>query len=134
MRVLVDTNIILDVLLKREPWAAAAAAVWRLCSEKKIVGYVSASAFTDIYYIARRHTDSERARIALRLCLDTFAVCAIDQGTLEQAYALPGADFEDNVQIACALSNAFDFIVTRNVPDFSSSPVPVITAEELLRY
>jgi predicted nucleic acid-binding protein len=98
MRVLVDTNVVLDVLLKREPWVTEAAAVWRLCSEAAITGYVSASSFTDIYYVARRHTDRERARTALRLCLDTFAVCPIDQSTLERAYSLPGDDFEDNLQ------------------------------------
>ena len=83
MRVLVDTNVVLDVLLRREPWVTDAAEVWRLCMEGALTGYISASSFTDIYYIARRHTDRARAQTALRLCLDTFAVCPVDQGTLE---------------------------------------------------
>jgi predicted nucleic acid-binding protein len=133
MRVLVDTNVVLDVLLQREPWVSEAAAVWRLCSEAAIAGYVSASSFTDIYYVARRHTDRERARIALRLCLDTFAVCPVDQSTLEVAYTLAGDDFEDNLQIACSLINGFDYIVTRNIHDFKTSTVPAVTADQLLQ-
>ncbi len=133
MRVLVDTNIVLDVLLNREPWVIDAAAVWRLCSEGSIAGYVSASSFTDVYYVARRHTDRERARAVLRLCLDTFAVCPIDESALEMAYALEGDDFEDNLQIACALAYSFDCIVTRNIRDIETSTVPAVTAGELLQ-
>ena len=133
MRVLVDTNVVLDVLLKREPWVTEAAALWRLCSEGSIAGYISASSFTDIYYVARRQTDRPRARIALRLCLNTFSVCAIDQQTLEAAYALLGDDFEDDLQIACSLLNGFECIVTRDVNDFATSSVPAVTTSELLR-
>ena len=133
MRVLIDTNVVLDVLLKREPWAADAAGVWRLCLEGTVTGYISASSCTDIFYIARRHTDRERARIAVRLCLDTFAVCPIDQSTLEMAYMLPGTDFEDNLQVACSILGGLEFIVTRNGDDFRDSPVPAVTSAELLQ-
>ena len=133
MRVLIDTNVVLDVLLKRDPWAADAAEVWQLCTEGSLTGYLSASSFTDIFYIARRHTDRDRARTAVRLLLDTFAICTIDQSTLEMAYALAGSDFEDNLQMACSVLGGLEFIVTRDSNDFRDSPVPAVTCAQLLQ-
>jgi predicted nucleic acid-binding protein len=133
-RVLIDTNVVLDVLLRREPWVVDAAAVWQLCSSGTITGYIGASSFTDIYYIARRQADKERARTALRLCLDTFAVCPIDRRALEMAYSLSDHDFEDNLQIACSLLNELDYIVTRNVGDFDGSAVAAITPADFLQH
>ena len=133
MRVLIDTNIVLDVLLKRDPWVADSAEVWRLCTEGTITGYVGASSFTDIFYIARRLTDRDRARAAVRLCLDTFAVCPIDHSTLELAYTLAGSDFEDNLQIACAVMSGLELIVTRDSSDYRDSPVGAVTGAELLQ-
>jgi len=133
IRVLLDTNVILDVLLNREPWVTDAASLWRLCSEGTIAGHISASSFTDIYYIARRQTDRTRAKTALRLCLDTFAVCPIDHHTLEMAYSLPGDDFEDNLQVACSLLNGFDFIITRDVQGFAAAPIATATPDEFMQ-
>ena len=96
MRVLFDTNVVLDVLLRREPWAKEAAAVWQANDEGRIVGYILASALTDVFYIACRHKGLEAARVAIHTCLEAFEICAVDRQTLEQADALPGDDFEDN--------------------------------------
>jgi predicted nucleic acid-binding protein len=62
MRILLDTNVILDVLLDREPWVPDAAQVWRMCSDGRLTGFVCASSMTNIFYIARRLTDLTRAR------------------------------------------------------------------------
>lgn len=112
MRILIDTNVLLDVLLNRAPWVAHAAALWKACTDGQVTGYVCASSFTDIFYIARRLTNLDRARIAVRLCLETFEVCSVNQSALQMAYGLPGSDFEDNVQIACAPQYALDAIVS----------------------
>lgn len=102
-QVLLDTNVLLDVLLARAPWSQQAAAVWRANDDGRLLGYVSASTITDIFYIARRAAGVDKAREAIRTCLDAFVVCPVNRDVLEQAQQLSGEDFEDNVQIVCAL-------------------------------
>jgi predicted nucleic acid-binding protein len=132
VRVLLDTNILLDVLLNRAPWVAASSAIWAACDQGRLDGFVPASVLTDIFYIARRATDIATARVAVGLCLATFAICPVDRQTLEHATTLPGSDFEDNVQLACAAIANLDAIVTRNPRDFAASPVPILTPAALL--
>jgi hypothetical protein len=97
-----------------------------------LVGYLSASALTDIYYVARRQVGAAGARKAVWACLDAFAVCMVDGATREQAYALPGADLEDNLQIAVAVCEALDAIVTRDQEGFRGSQAPALTPADLL--
>jgi len=132
MRVLLDTNVLLDVLLAREPWLAEAAAVWRASDDRRIVGYLTASTITDIFYIARRLAGLEVAQDSVRVCLEAFEVCAVDRQALEQAAALPGSDFEDNLQIACAVIAGLDAIVTRDRDGFQSAAIQVLAPSELL--
>ncbi len=131
MRILLDTNIVLDALLDRQPWAAKAAIIWQASDEGQIVGYIVASTLTDIFYIARRLSDLETARKAIRLCLETFEICSVDRQALEQAYALSGNDFEDNLQIACAHIANLDAIVTRDSAGFKATTIPVLTPTEM---
>ena len=132
MRILIDTNVMLDVLLNRDPWVAQSSAVWQANDEGQIVGYITACAIADIFYIARRLTTLETARVAVSICLEAFEVCAVDVQTLEQAEALPGSDFEDNLQIACASLAGLDAIVTRDTNGFQAAATPVLTPAELL--
>jgi predicted nucleic acid-binding protein len=133
MQVLLDTNVILDVLLDREPWVTDAAQIWRISSDGRLTGWVCASSITDIFYIARRLTNVTRARAAVGLCLATFMVCPVDRSTLVMADRMPGNDFEDNLQIACAIANDIDVIITRDPKGFQQSPIRVITASDLLQ-
>lgn len=132
MRVLLDTNIVLDVLFDRAPFAVDASAIWAACDAGRLVGFLPASTLTDIFYIARRTTDLARARVAVGLCLAAFEIAPVDRQTLEDATVLPGADFEDNVQITCAIRAGVDAIVTRNGDDFAHAPILVLTPAELL--
>jgi predicted nucleic acid-binding protein len=132
MNVLIDANILLDVLLDRAPWANDSSAIWQACDDGRITGYIPASTLTDIFYIARRIIDTATARVAVGLCLATFAICPVDRPTLERAASLLGNDFEDNVVIACAIIAKLEVIVTRNSGDFAASPVPVLTPAALL--
>jgi predicted nucleic acid-binding protein len=133
MRILVDTNVILDVLLNRDPWVAQSSAVWQANDEGQIVGHIAACAVTDIFYITRRLTTLETAREAVSICLEAFEVCAVDKQTLEQAEALPGSDCEDNLQIACASLAGLDAIVTRDKGGFQTAAMPVLAPAELLQ-
>ena len=132
MRVLFDTNVVLDVLLNRDPWVAQSRAVWQANDEGHIVGYIAACAIGDIFYIARRLATLETAHAAVGICLDAFEVCIIDRKALERADALLGADFEDNLQIACADLANLDAIVTRDTSGFQAATVPILTPAELL--
>lgn len=131
MRVLLDTNVLLDALLDREPWAADASLVWAACDEGRLGGTILASTLTDIFYIARKQVDVSTAQLAVGLCLQVFEVCPVDRTALEHAVTLPGDDFEDNVQIACAVIAGVDAIVTRDTAGFAHSPVIVLTPAAL---
>lgn len=133
MHVLFDTNVILDVLLQREPWVIKSSALWRANNEDRITGYIMACALTDIFYIARRTLNLERAHEAVHICLESFKVCLVDFSVLKQAETLPGNDFEDNLQIACASSMMLDAILTRDKTGFRTAPIAVMTPDELLK-
>jgi predicted nucleic acid-binding protein len=132
IRVLFDTNTILDVLLNREPWVRESREIWRANDENRISGYIVASAFTDIFYIARKLTDVQTARAAIEICLNAFAVCPVSRETLERAAAMSGQDFEDNLVMACAELMGLDVIATRNKDDFVDASVEILSPSELL--
>jgi predicted nucleic acid-binding protein len=132
MRVLFDTNIVLDVLLSRSPWAEAADSLWHANDVGALSGYVVASALTDIYYIARKIKGRETAREAIRICLEAFNICAVDREVLELAHTSSGDDFEDNVLIACAQIYGIDVIATRDMSGFSSAPIPAQLPQDIL--
>ena len=132
MRVLMDTNVVLDVLLKREPWVKDSAAAWLASDEGRITGHITATTLTDIFYISKRLGGLDVARQAVRTCLDAFEICAVDRKALEHAETLPGDDFEDNVQIACASIANLDAIITRNKDDFEGAQPHALLPSELL--
>lgn len=131
-QVLFDTNVVLDALLRRAPWDVDAAACWQACDDGKILGCLTASSLTDIFYIARKQKGQAVALDTIRLCLDAFAICAVDRRALEEAIDLLGNDFEDNLQIACATLAGIDAIVTRDKDGFHDSLIPALMPSELL--
>jgi len=133
MRVLVDTNIILDDFLEREPFVEDAAALMEAIESERIVGYVTATTLTNIFYIARRQTRSiELARQAVSETLTLMEVCLVDRAILEAAFASNLRDFEDAVQLACAMASRLDALITRNAQDFASATLPILSTSELL--
>ncbi len=132
MQILFDTSVVLDVLLRREPWRAESSAVWRAVDDGRITGWLTASSLTDIFYIVRRSSDLKSAQGSVRMCLKRFEICTVDRQALEDAQALPGSDFEDNLQIACATRAELDAIITRDKDGFRGSVIRVFTPAELL--
>lgn len=132
MRILLDTNVVLDLLLEREPWRLEAEAIAEAGADGGVEVYVCASAITDIYYIARKLVGAEKARAVVRTCLDNLAILGVTQGLLDAAERRTGIDFEDDVQIECATSADLDAIVTRDEVGFANSPVAVLSPAELL--
>jgi predicted nucleic acid-binding protein len=129
---LFDINIALDVFLGREPWLAESASVLAANHRGEIVGHLSAASLPTILYIVRRNADLARACRVVSECLESFEILPVDRSTLELARTLTGPDFEDNLQIACAVIARLDAIVTRDSKGFAGSPVPVHPPAEFL--
>lgn len=134
MRVLVDTNIVLDFLLQREPFFQDAELLFQAIDVGEIVGYVTATTLTDIFYISRRYTRSVgQARQAVSEILTAMMICPVDRVVLESAFNSGLADFEDAVQIFSAVNQGSEAIVTLDAQGFLSSPIPVLSIQELLQ-
>ncbi|MEB3180461.1 MAG: PIN domain-containing protein [Nostocaceae cyanobacterium] len=132
MNVLIDTNIILDYLLQREPFFQDAELLFQALDVGEVVGYVTATTLTDIFYISRRHTRSiEQARQAVSETLTVMMICPVDRVVLESAFNSRLPDFEDAVQIFSAVAQGLEAIVTRDDQGFLSSPIPVLSIQEL---
>ncbi len=134
MRVLIDTNIVLDFLLQREPFFQDAELLFQVIDTGQLIGYVTATTLTDIFYISRKHTRSvEQARQAVSETLTAMVICPIDRAVLESAFNSGLVDFEDAVQIFGAVAQGLDAILTRDNKGFLSSPIPVLSVQELLQ-
>ena len=133
MRLMIDTNIFLDVLTQREPFYANSRAVLELCENKKIQGFLSASSVTDIYYLIHRQLHStELAYQALGSILDIVKVLTVTNDDVLNAYITKAPDFEDCPLATCAKSNKCDAIVTRNKKDYLTFGITLLSPEELL--
>jgi predicted nucleic acid-binding protein len=132
MKVLLDTNVVLDLLLERDPWRAEAEAIAQASADGRLQAYVSASSITDIFYISRRLVGADRARRVVRDCLDTLQIVGVTRELLEAADRRTGSDFEDNLQVECALAAGLEAIITRDSNGFESSPTTVLTPAELI--
>jgi predicted nucleic acid-binding protein len=134
VRVLIDTNIVLDFLLQREPFFQDAELLFQAIDTGQLIGYVTATTLTDIFYISRKHTRSvEQARQAVSETLTAMVICPIDRAVLESAFNSGLVDFEDAVQIFGAVAQGLDAILTRDNKGFLSSPIPVLSVQELLQ-
>jgi predicted nucleic acid-binding protein len=132
MTVLLDLNVVLDVLLRRDPWRAEAEVIWDANHDGRIDAMICAASVPTLFYVVRKQTDLGRARLAVTTCLASLAVATVDRAALDAAALGPGSDFEDNLQIACAVLSRVDAIVTRDPAGFAGSPVPALTPAELI--
>ena len=134
MVLLIDTNVILDYLVDREPFAEGSRQMLHCCVEKQARGYIAAHSITNIFYILRKHFSStERKSMLLELC-EFVEVCGIQKTQLINALNNEEFDdLEDCIQTECAKSICADYIVTRNVKDFAHSPIHAILPDDFLR-
>ena len=132
MRVLIDTNIILDLLCNREGFAEDAARLFKLCETQQIEGYVSVLSIPNIVYIMRKELDGERIGEIIQTLSSILTIADLKGSDMPKAAALPMDDFEDALQSVCATRVRADFIVTRNLKDFINSKVPAIKPGDLL--
>ncbi|MBQ8091036.1 MAG: PIN domain-containing protein [Pyramidobacter sp.] len=132
MRLLIDANIVLDVLMKREPHYPASAMVWKLCETEQAEGYVSTLTFANLVYVMRKELSPVQImEVHSRMKL-IFRFAGFASADLSRAASLQWDDFEDAVQSVIAERLGADWIVTRNVRDFKRSRIMAVTPAELL--
>lgn len=138
MNLLIDSNVVLDRMLKREPFFEAAKKILDLADKNNdngINGYISASTVTDIYYIAYRSLkDRVKVRTLLAEVLKVIKIAPVSGENIHYAFNLNWKDFEDAVQYSVALSNGMDAIITRNMKGFSQAEVKICTPEEIINF
>ena len=135
MKLLIDTNVVLDVLLRREPFFRTAAEVLNLTQLDEVREYVSASTITDIYYIANKQMkDRDAVRDLLKRLLMVVSVAAVSKREIQNALNLAWGDFEDSVQYSVALLNEMDGIVTRNPSDYQEANMRIWLPEQALEF
>ncbi|MBR4345562.1 MAG: PIN domain-containing protein [Oscillospiraceae bacterium] len=133
MKVMIDTNIILDVVFDREGLADTSAKILRMCEDKRLNGVITASSITDIFYIVRKHLHSkDSAYEVLEKIMEMVDIVTVSGEHIKTAFQKRANDFEDCLMSVCAESNRCDFIVTRNKSDFTDTVIKVVTPEELL--
>lgn len=134
MKILVDTNVILDTLTSRVPWNKHAEQIFILAANRQVDMYLTASSATDIYYLLRKHLHSTDTAKQMLGRLYTLAgildVCSED---CIDALASPINDYEDAVAERVACRNNMDYIVTRNLKDYQAGNARVISPDDFVR-
>ncbi len=131
-RILFDTNVVLDVLLDRQPYVEASAAAWAAVETGISEGMLAAHAVTTIHYLVRKEKGNVRARRIISAILRVFGVAAVDGAVIQEALQLPFSDFEDAVTAAAGRLAGCEYIVTRDPKGFRGSPVRCLTPEALM--
>ena len=133
IKVLIDANVILDVLLLRRPWLAESEALWKFIEFGHGRGMLSAHAVTTIFYFVRKDRGFNRAKEAVDALLTVFGVAEVNIDILRSALLLNSTDFEDATTAAAAQAAGCGLIATRDPKGFRNSPVPAVSPKEALR-
>jgi predicted nucleic acid-binding protein len=129
---LVDIDVILDVLIKREPFFAASARLWAQIEEKNVEAFLASHTVTTLFYLIRKSQGKNIARKAIKDLLSVFEVASVSKEGLLLALELDFTDFEDAVQLVAARQISADFIITRNIKHYANSDIPVLTPDLFL--
>ena len=132
MKVLIDTNVILDVLYKRKGFYEDSLKIWKLCETRKIDGYISALSIPNIVYILRRELDSEKTLEVINNINLVFKIYDLKSDIIMRAAEIKIKDYEDALQMITAQKLKASFIVTRNIKDFVGSKIIAVKPSELL--
>jgi predicted nucleic acid-binding protein len=132
MKVFLDTNILLDVLARREPFYEPAARLWTLVEGGNLTGLVSVLSLPNLYYILRRQKNVSSARKAVALLRDIFTLVPLDVQILNQGLDSDISDFEDALQYFAAQRAGASVLITRNAKDFPDHPLPIQAPEAFL--
>ncbi len=132
MKVLIDTNVILDVLYKREGFYEDSLKIWKLCETRKLDGYISALSIPNIVYILRRELDPEKTLEVINNINLVFKIYDLKSDIIMQVAEKKTKDYEDALQMVTAQKLKASFIVTRNIKDFAGGKIIAVKPSELL--
>ena len=134
LRILVDTNVLLDYLLCREPFEQDARKIVFACKQKKVIACIAAHSISNMFFILRKEFSVEERRGILTSLCQLFEIEGIDKNKILEALANENfSDFEDCLQMECALAFKADYIVTKNVSDFKSSKISCLEPGEFCK-
>jgi predicted nucleic acid-binding protein len=132
LKVLIDLNIILDVLQKRQPFYDSSAQLLAAAETGKLEGWLAAHSITTLFYLIAKARSPQQAKVVITDLLQFLSVAQVNQTTLEQALNLPYADFEDAMQMMAAVQSGSQYLITRNAQDYKEGPLIVLQPAELL--
>jgi predicted nucleic acid-binding protein len=132
VKVLVDTNIFLDILLQRSPFFQDSHRIFKMVENGLTEGYIAPITINNIAYIARKSHQPDQIRKYIVTITEIFTICQMNATVVTSAAALNFTDIEDSLQAAMAESHGCGFIITSNISDYQHSPVPAITASAFL--
>lgn len=133
MKILIDANIFLDVILIRQPHYEDSAKVWSLVSEKKMTGFISAISINNLHYILLKQRDLKSVGELIDQLLVEFDVIPLTDQVIREARKIEEKDFEDMIQFVSAGRSSCDYIVTRNVKDFPKKDIVSIEPVNFLK-
>jgi predicted nucleic acid-binding protein len=131
-KVMIDLNVILDVLQKRDPFYEASAALLAAAETGRMHGYIAAHSVTTLFYLIQKGKSSSEARATITNLLQFLSICPVDQMTIEQALNLDYHDFEDAVQMMSAVQCKADYLITRNIKDYDPALLTVVQPVDFL--
>lgn len=132
MKLFFDTNILLDVLAKRDPFYKDSARLWTLAERRQVEASISTLSLNNIYYIIRKASDKHKAHEASIILRNIFDLVAPDQKIVNQAIDAVIDDFEDAVQFYSAIRVQANYLITRNTDDFPKNQIPIMPPDEFL--
>ncbi len=132
MKILVDTNVLLDVLCKRPAFYEDSAKIFKLCEAGEVSGIISALSVPNIVYIMRKELDTEKIKHTLENLSLIFSIMDLTGEDLHKAANMDFKDYEDAIQSACAVRAKANFLITRNISGFGKSQIPALLPSELL--
>jgi predicted nucleic acid-binding protein len=134
MRILLDTNIILDIALKRKPHYSNSSKLFQLIDNTDLKAFLTANSITDIYYIIKKEKENNIALEFIDNLIQIVDILDLNKEIIIKALQSGFQDFEDAIQSETSNLNKIDFIIIRNIKDFSKSEVKAITPKQLLEY
>ncbi|MDX9791806.1 MAG: PIN domain-containing protein [Candidatus Kapabacteria bacterium] len=132
IKVLLDTNVLLDIVLQREPHYKYSSKLIIEIDGNSIKGFITATTITDIYYLIRKSKGRDIALTFIENLISFIDVIAVDKAIIFNAIESEILDFEDAVQIFASISSSIDYIITRNTNDFTKSEIPAYSPKEFL--
>jgi hypothetical protein len=132
-RVFIDTDVILDVALAREPFFSTSKIILAMAENNIIIGTTSSNCIANIYYILRKAGGDRQARKFISTIVQYITVIAIDHQNVVEALKSKFSDFEDALQHYSAMENQCEYIITRNSADYKHSDIRVLLPEEFIR-